>query len=86
MMSVIDWDRIAMLMHIRLNDPECLDEMETRDVKQADEVMKIAKCSDKNLLKPGPMVNKLTYFDQKCTRSHLSLKRQFEINLEIRLR
>ena len=68
MMSVIDWDRIAMLMHIRSNDPECLDEIENRDLKQADDVMKIAKCSDKNLLKPGPMVSLVV----KTTINHVT--------------
>ena len=56
MLSVINWERILTLKHVAKDDYDSLSHREKLELKEADDILKVAKLSDRNLLKPGPMV------------------------------
>ena len=54
--SSVDWDQVSLIKHVAGDDLNSISFNERRTLTQADEIFKVAKLSDKNLLKPGQMV------------------------------
>ena len=48
-----------MLKFTSIADAEGLTRQELREVTEADKVLEVAKLSNRNLIKPGPMVSKM---------------------------
>lgn len=59
--STINWNAIAMFKYTAITDGiNKLTRSERMELQEADEVMAIAKLSDRNLLKPGLLVSILS--------------------------
>ena len=54
---MIDWNAIAMLKFVSITDADSLTRQELKDLEEADKAINFAKLSDRNLIKPGPIVS-----------------------------
>ena len=64
----MNWEAIAVFKYVASDDINRLSRQERMELKEADEIMMVAKLSDRNLIKPGPMVSDTEFLSQKSLR------------------
>ena len=61
----MNWESIAVFKYVAADDINRLSRQERMELMEADEIMMVAKLSDRNLIKPGPMVSNSEFLSQE---------------------